>query len=263
MIIIDKLCYQSNLRYVNATEKFMFAILTLTFCIISRSILMGIAVLIINCILNVRVGGVRMRTYRRLMMLPLTFLVLSTFAIIINFSREPLDAFAIDFGSFYVTGSKAGLWRAVGLIVTAMASVSCLYFLSLNTTMTDIIDVCRKIRVPGLLLELMMLIYRFVFVLFDAAYNITTAQNSRLGNRDFKTKMVSFTGMIQVLFVISMKRSRALYDAMEARCYDGQINVLSENPPVNYKNIAPIILIEAILLTYTVYVKISDHGVIF
>ncbi len=263
MIIIDKLCYQSKLRYVNPMEKFLFAMLTLIFCIVSRSIVMGISVLAVNLVLNVNIAGVSFRRYRHLMMVPFTFLILSTAAIVVNFSRTPLDAFAIDMGSFYITGSTAGLWRAAGLIITAMASVSCLYFLSLNTTMTDIIEVCRNLHTPELFLELMMLIYRFVFVLLDAAYNIITAQNSRLGNKDFKTSIISFAGMIQVLFVVSMKRSRALYDAMEARCYDGRINVLSEMKPINKKNMILIAVAECILLMYTVFVKTYDHGVFF
>ena len=38
MVIIDRLCYNSKLRYVNAGEKFAFSVLTLIACVISRSI---------------------------------------------------------------------------------------------------------------------------------------------------------------------------------------------------------------------------------
>lgn len=37
MIVIDKLCYQSKLRYENAGEKFAFAVITLCICVMSRS----------------------------------------------------------------------------------------------------------------------------------------------------------------------------------------------------------------------------------
>ena len=36
MIVIDKLCYQSKLRYENAGEKFAFAVLTLLICVVNR-----------------------------------------------------------------------------------------------------------------------------------------------------------------------------------------------------------------------------------
>ena len=38
MILIDKLSYHSKLRYVNASEKLMYAVLTLVLCILSRSV---------------------------------------------------------------------------------------------------------------------------------------------------------------------------------------------------------------------------------
>ena len=54
-----------------------------------------------------------------------------------------------------------------------------------------------------------------------------TAQKARLGNRDLKTSIQSFGQMASVVFVRALKQSDALYNAMESRCYDGEIRVLS------------------------------------
>lgn len=149
MIVIDKLCYYSKLRYVNASEKFIYSIITLLFCVVSRSITVALLVLLANGILTVKKGGIPLSRYRKLLMIPLAFLFLSTLAIIVNISRTPLDAFALSIGSYYITGSRASLAFAVQLIATALASVSCLYFLSLNTPMTDILLVLRKNTLSG------------------------------------------------------------------------------------------------------------------
>ena len=69
MIVIDKLCYNSKLRYVNAGEKFAFALITLCMCIISRSILMAVLVLIVNGILTVGKGGIPFFRYWKLLMI--------------------------------------------------------------------------------------------------------------------------------------------------------------------------------------------------
>lgn len=249
MIVIDKLCYYSKLRYVNAGEKFAFAMATLIFCLVSRSIVLALLVLAVNGILTVKKGGIPFSRYRTLMLVPLAFLFISTIAIIVNISKTPLDAFAVPVGSYYITGSFASIRYGIQLILTALASVSCLYFLSLNTPMTDIILVLRRIRCPGIILELMLLIYRFIFVLLDISSAITTSQNSRLGNRNYRTSMKSFGSMVSVLFVRAMKKSNALYDSMEARCYDGTIRVLNENYPPRKKEILSIILFELLLLT--------------
>ena len=256
MITIDKLCYNSKLRYVNTGEKFLFSLLTLSMCIISRSVLIAVLVLLANGILTVYKGRIPFVRYWKLMLIPLVFLLLSTLAILVNVSNTPLDAYAIPVGSLYITSSWHSIYNGIQLILTALASVSCLYFLSLNTTMTDILNLFRKLHIPGLLVELMLLIYRYIFVLLNIAERITISQQSRLGNRDFKTSCRSFGGMVSVLFVRTMKKASALYDAMESRCYDGTIHVLSENYPPKKKEIAGIVCFEILLLMLTIGSKL-------
>lgn len=253
MILIDKLCYSSKLRDVNTEEKFAFAMLTLIFCIVSRSIAVACIVLAVTGILTVRNGGIPLSRYLRLMRIPVVFLILGTLAILVNLSRTPLDAFAFPIGSWYLTGSRAGIWQGVRLIFTALSSVSCLYFLSLSTPMTDILSVLRRLRIPGIVLELMLLTYRYIFLLLELASSITTAQHSRLGNRDLRTSRSSFARMLSAVFVLSLKRSNALYDAMESRCYDGQIRVLSQRTPGKRKEILWIIIFELALLLVTIF----------
>ena len=101
---------------------------------------------------------------------------------------------------------------------------------------------------PSLLTELMLLIYRFIFVLFETASSITVSQQSRLGNRSFKTRIRSFGKLGSSLFILALKRSGALYDAMESRCYDGSIRVLSREQPAKAGEIAVIALYGAVLV---------------
>lgn len=252
MIAIDKLCYYSNLRYVNAGEKFAYAVLTLLFCVASRSIPMAVLVLSVNGILTVYKGGIPFFCYMHFMIIPLVFLLLSTLAILINISKTPLDAFAIGIGEWYITSSWQALYQGFQLILTALASVSCLYFLSLNTPITDILTVLKKLHCPALIIELMLLIYRFIFVLLDISAAISISQDARLGNKDLKTSYQSFGKLISILFIRAMKKSNSLYDAMESRCYDGHIQVLSEDFPPRRKDIIRIILFEAILFVMTI-----------
>ena len=63
MITIDKLCYNSKLRYENAGEKFAFAVITLCICVMSRSIAVACIVLAVTGILAVWKGGVPVFRY--------------------------------------------------------------------------------------------------------------------------------------------------------------------------------------------------------
>lgn len=253
MIVIDTLCYRSRLRYVNAAEKVAFSILTLIFCVVSRSCIVAVLALITNGFLTVGKGKLSFSRYGKLMMVPVVFLLLSTAAIVVNLSRTPMDAFAFSVGAWYLTGSYEGLRFGLRLILTAWASVSCLYFLSLNTTVTDILSVLRKLHCPDILTELMLLIYRFLFIVLHTASEIRAAQDARLGNRDFRTSVQSFGKMGTALLIQSLKKSNALYDAMESRCYDGKIRVLTEEYPARAKEITGIVLFELLLLALTVW----------
>lgn len=134
-------------------------------------------------------------------------------------------------------GKYRFFFYAVQLILTALGAVSCLYFLSFTTPMPDILEVLGKLHCPGLLIELMLLIYRFIFILLNTASAITTSQNCRLGNKDYRTSLKSFGLLGSVLMMRAISRSNKLYDAMEARCYDGRIQVLSENQPPRKKSL--------------------------
>lgn len=248
MLLIDKLSYRSKLRYVNALEKLMYAVLTLILCILSRSVKVAVLVFVINGILTVGKGGIPLSRYIKLLTIPLAFLIVGTAAIVVNVSKIPLDAFAFRIGAWYITGSTEGIRRAFELCATALSAVTCLYFLSLNTVMTDILGALRKLHLPSLLIELMLLIYRFIFVLFQTASAITVSQQARLGNRDFKTRVRSFGAMGSALFIRALKRSNTLYDAMESRCYDGSIRVLSKEQPAKAGEIWAIVLYEVVLI---------------
>lgn len=252
MSTIDQLCYSSRLRYVNAGEKAAFAMLTLIACVGSRSVAAAGIVLLVTGILTVYKGGIPFFRYLHFMKVPLVFLLLSTLAIVFNISRTPGDLLSIPIGNFYLCAGRADVFYALQLIATALASVSCLYFLSFNTPMPDILEVLRSIHCPRLILELMLLIYRFIFVLFEIAAAISTSQKSRLGNISYRTSLKSFSALACALFIRAIKKSNALYDAMEARCYDGTLHVLIENHPPRTREIVYIAVFEILLYAFVI-----------
>lgn len=229
MIAIDKMCYTSKLRYENAAQKMAYAVITLLLCVGSQSWGVIAITFCVNTYLIVYKSGVSIPRFWYYLKIPMVFIFLSTISIIINFSKEPFDAFAIAVGQIYITCSKESLLFAAKLMCTALVSVTNLYFLSFTTPIPDIIMVMQRWRVPSLFTEIMLLIYRYIFVLLEVANNITVSQKARLGNKNYRTSLKSFGQLTGSLFIVAMKKSNALYDAMESRAYDGRIRVLCEN----------------------------------
>ena len=123
MILIDQLAYRSKLCSVNGEEKFIFTLMTLLFCVISRSIPLAGIVFAATGILTVCIGGIPAARYFRLLRVPLVFLVLGTAAVVVNISRIPLDGFAVPVSGWYLTGSIDGLMQGLRLFAVALASV--------------------------------------------------------------------------------------------------------------------------------------------
>ena len=72
MIVVDKLCYRSRLRYVNAAEKFAFSMITLLFCVVSRSLIVAGVAFAVNTYLTVKKGRIAAGQYAKLLAVPFT-----------------------------------------------------------------------------------------------------------------------------------------------------------------------------------------------
>ena len=92
-------------------------------------------------------------------------------------------------------------------------------------------------HVPKLVIELMNMIYRYIFILMDTQAKMKNSAESRLGYCDFKTAVYSFGHSMSNLFVVSMKRASQYYDAMEARCYDGDLLFLEAEKPLRREQV--------------------------
>lgn len=248
MLIIDQMAYSSKLRYMSPSLKAFFSITMLLIVIGIQSISLGILTTALVGGITIRAGGVPLIKYCKLLRIPFVFLIMSVVAIVFSVTNQQVGEWCIQLGDIYISTNLLSLEQGIRLFVTALAAVSCMYFLSLTTPMTDIFHVMKKIHCPFILIELMLLIYRFIFILLEISQSLSISQQSRLGNRNFRSSMKSTTSLMSVLFLRAFKKSSTLYDAMESRCYDGEIHVLYEYKKANRKEI--IIMTTVLLITF-------------
>lgn len=250
MISIDKLAYASELRHANPMEKFLFSMITMLLCIALNKILVSLIILLIMVSFTILKGKIPVKIYFKLMLLPISFLIMGIVTIAINIldnNSNALFSFSILNLTFGVTSNS--LLTAANIFFKALSSVSCLYFLTLTTPIFEILIVLRRCKVPKLFVELMSLIYRFIFVLLDTANMIFISQSCRLGYSSIKTGYKSMGKLITSLFISSYKRSQDMYTSMESRCYDGEINLIEYEYRISYKNVVLIAVLEIILVS--------------
>lgn len=230
MIHIDHYAYLSKIKNVDPYQKLAFSLITLLSCIFLSNGWVSLTVILAMTGYTVLKGGIPLGFFMRLMLLPVSFLLIGLITIAVNLQPAPAGLlWAIPLGSRWLGISAAGLLLAGNIFMKALGATACLYALSLNTPMVALLAAFRKMGLPVLLSDLMGLIYRFIFVLLDTASAIMTAQHARLGYSSVKTGYGSFGMMLTMLLIRALKRSDDLYTALEARGYQGELAVLEDH----------------------------------
>jgi cobalt/nickel transport system permease protein len=115
-----------------------------------------------------------------------------------------------------------------------IGGMSAMIFIALTAPMTDIFIVFRQCRLPEVVIDLMMIIYRTIFILMDQVIQIYHAQLMRLGYSTWRESIHSFASMSGAAFIASWDAGEDLIRAMDARCYDGKFALLGESRPVEW-----------------------------
>lgn len=229
MIGIDKYAYQSQISKVNPRDKIIFSILPLILCIFLNSFTVSILTIIIMIYATLIWGSISYKVLGKMLLIPLGFLIIGSLTIMIN--RFPIDTsllVGVKVGS-YVYGISLDTFKQ-GILVSlkSLGAVSCMYFFSLNTPMNDLFNFLRKTKLPILVTELMELMYRFIFVVWDEAMKMRVAQTSRLGYYGLKNSITSCGDLVSMLFIRAFKRVDRINSALESRGYDGSLDTLVE-----------------------------------
>lgn len=228
---IDYYAYASKIRGWNPSFKVAFSVLTLLLCIVLNNPLVSLAVIVSMAYLTVVKGGLPLGAYLSVLMIPFTFIILGTVAIGIDFSSQPTGQFNLYLGFGYLYTSIAKLKEMVFLMMKVFGAISAMIMMTLSTPSSEIIGVLRKAHVPKLIIELMNLIYRYIFILLDVFNNMRNSADSRQGYCDFKTSCQTFGNVASNMLVLSLKKANAYYTAMEARGYEGDLVFLEDEKP--------------------------------
>ena len=234
---LDVYARRSRLCRENAGFNAGMSLLLLVSCLFARSPWPPLALCVWLSVITVAVGGIRMREYIALLKLPAVFLLLSGLTLLWDFSGQyPQEAaFAVPlFGGWLFVTAAAQTMAAV-VLSRALGAVTCLYFLSLSTPLPELLNVGRRVHIPAIVIELAILIYRYIFILLSTFHDMKDSAASRLGYRGLKRSLYT-TGLVYGgLLANSFRRAGICFDAMESRCYTGRIAFLAEKKKLTAK----------------------------
>ena len=225
---IDIMAQTSRLKETDPKLKFWTLFALLIVCIASKSVFTGLFLVLLMMLLSVKVGGLDLHHYMSVLVVPIRFLLVGGLALLLEVSTEPVGIWNLPIlGSWLCLTEKAQISTSL-TISRAFGAISCLCLLSTTTPMPDIIGVLRRAKCPDIVIDLMYLVYRYIFILISVHQDMYNAAKSRLGLHDYRTSMRTTAKIYSSLLVRSFNFAGKNFDAMESRCYDTGIAFLQQ-----------------------------------
>jgi len=230
--LLEDIAQKNGLREANTHLKLAAGLGAILLCLLSSSYIppLFIALVLTGAILFL--AKVDAKTYGELFIIPLWFALMSVAGIILISGGQDLFWRWDILPSFSLSITRESINQGMFVFCRVLGGMSAMCFISLTTPMTDIFAVFRECKVPETVIDLMMIIYRTIFILMDQVIQIYHAQVMRLGYSTWRESLHSFASLCGAAFIASWDSGEDLIRAMDARCYDGKFALLGETLPI-------------------------------
>lgn len=224
--------------------KTVFCVGMMAAAVCSARPLVGLELAGVMFIWSVAAERVPAGKYFRRFLPPLGFLALSALVLLWEYAGTKEGVVSISVGAGYLCITETSFWKTALVTARALGAVSALFALGMTMTMTELTGVLKRLRCPELLCSLMYLMYRYIFLMYQAHRNMKHAAKSRLGYRTYQTSLRTTAAIYGNLLAYSYRQASANFDAMESRCFSGNLSFLA----LSYPWKAPQVITMALLL---------------
>ncbi|WII35982.1 energy-coupling factor ABC transporter transmembrane protein [Paenibacillus thiaminolyticus] len=225
MLTIDKYAYHNRWIGVSPYIKTSGYMLLLILSLSGPAVLQA-AICLLLVPLTMYVAKMKCSHYIKWFMLPFSFLLFSIISILISVSPSADGLlWKVQAGSLYLGISDATMQAAAQVLFRSTACLACTLFFVLTVPVQQLVKVMRTIHIPVLLIELMVLIYRFIFIFVEEAAAIRHAQQLRFGYHGLKNSYKSLAMLVNVLFQRVMLRYRDMSVVLDVKLFQGDFHV--------------------------------------
>lgn len=226
MLLIDKYSYTNKLNSLDPIKKTIFAICILLMTSIIDDAFFSIGVTIVLAAILALIAKIPFIKYCKMFSIPLAFLSISILTIMISISSDSsIYIYSYKLWGLYIGITKMGAEVSFGIFFRVIASLSAMYFFALTTPINQQILVMKRFKIPNVIIELIVLVYRFIFIFVRECSDIYIAQHLRFGYKDLKGAYQSLALLIKQLFIRVLKRYEDMNIALEHKLFDGQFHL--------------------------------------
>ncbi|WP_373479426.1 cobalt ECF transporter T component CbiQ [Geminocystis sp.] len=226
---IDSLAYSNKLRWLPPEHKLIFALSLFILGYLS-TFYIQILISVWLIIWIVIYSGIPFVIYCQLLGIPFGFWLMSLPPLIIgisfssninNFQEDVIFSFPL--GNFFFYFSHQGIIQGLMIFSRSWCLTSCMYFILLTIPFSEIIRILQKYKCPSLLTDLLLLMYRFIFILTTTISELISAQKSRFGYINWRRGMYSLSLAIAQLLTKSLENYRQISLGLTSRGFNGEL----------------------------------------
>lgn len=221
---IEQSAYANRWRPVNPAAKGSFALAGLVAAFLATTPASALGVMLLLAACTTLGAGVPFSLYLRVAAPTVGFLTLSCLTLLVSIHFD-------DAGQPAWRLAPEALPRIATVASRSLAALAALLGLVLTTPLPDLIVLLRRLRMPEVLLDLMVLCYRMLFVFSSAMQDTLTAQQARLGYGSARRSLRSLGLLTANLAVLIWLRTRCLHQAALSRNSDGPLRFLTPDYP--------------------------------
>lgn len=229
LLIMETISNRSPKKHTNPVMKLILALCIIIIVVGANSLVISLVTLIASIYHFIIINKTSYKYYLDFIHGPLIFIFLSILGIIISITKSPLGYIDIPIFSYFISITRTSQEKGIKLFLVSLSSVSVLINFAATTPMGDVIYALKKLKTPWVLIELMYLLYRYVFSLFYVFNSLQISARARHGFLGIKTSYKTSMMLATRLFNKSFYMARNSYNAMESRMYEGQLRFLEDN----------------------------------
>lgn len=225
MLLIDRYAYTNKLKDFNPMVKFIFAIGALFVATVFNNTYINFIIFISMVLLTTVVAGIPIKSYFKIYLLPFIFLLISILTVLISKSNNDVFLWSFKIGKSFLGIKEEALIESTIIIFRVLASISSTFFIALTTPVNHLIKVFKRLRLPSTIIELIILIYRFIFVFLEESKEIGFAQEMKFGYVGVKNSYHSIALLIKCLFVRVLFKYEDMINSLDAKLYNGDFKI--------------------------------------
>jgi len=224
LLLIDRYAYINELRNYSPQVKLLLSCGGIVLPRLVNNYYFDLVITIFMIVLVIGIAKIPFRTYFKMLLLPLSFLLVSIITIMISVNGNAyLYYFKII--NIYIGITMDSLSKGMKLFTTVLSSLTSVYFLILTTPIIDIIRILNKSKLSNLFIELMVLTYRSIFIFIEEANNIYLAQTIKFGYENNINSLRSMALLIRNLFARVFIKYNEMNISLECKLYDGEFKL--------------------------------------